>query len=132
MSFASNRAFGWRRGTKGIMVGLFDKKKLDCPFWRGPCKEHDCRLYVQILGKHPQTKEEISKSGCSFEFLPWLLVENSQMQRQTGAAVESFRNENASANNVAIKTLEALCQVAQLVPPDIRPQIVDKGNGGTT
>jgi hypothetical protein len=28
-----------------------------------------------------------------------LLIENSQQQRQTGAAVESFRNEMVDANN---------------------------------
>jgi hypothetical protein len=30
-----------------------------------------------------------------------LLIENSQMQRQTGAAVETFRNEVVSANRAA-------------------------------
>ena len=30
--------------------------------------------------------------------LPLLLIENSQQSRQTGAAVESFRNEMVTAN----------------------------------
>jgi len=33
--------------------------------------------------------------------MPLLLIENSQMQRQTGAAVESFRNEMVRANEVS-------------------------------
>ena len=90
-------------------------KKNDCPFWRGACKEHACRLYVQIQGTNPNTGEQLfGKWGCTFEFLPWLLIENSQMQRQTGAAVESFRNENATVNRVALDALESLIRVARL------------------
>jgi hypothetical protein len=68
------------------------KAKADCPFWRGPCKEHACRLYTQVLGMNPNTGEKINKFGCAFEFIPMLLIENSQQQRQTGASVDSLRN----------------------------------------
>jgi hypothetical protein len=34
-----------------------------------------------------------------------LLIENSQQQRQTGAAVESFRNEMVKANESSQKLL---------------------------
>jgi len=34
-----------------------------------------------------------------------LLIENSQMQRQTGAAVESFRNETVVANQQAVSAM---------------------------
>ena len=81
---------------------MFNKakpEKADCPFWQGPCREHACRLFVNIKGKHPQGEEIIDKWGCSFQFMPWLMIENSQMQRQTGAAVESFRNEMVKAND---------------------------------
>lgn len=74
---------------------MFSKQKNDCPFWKGPCKEHECRLYTHIQGKTPQSEVVIDKWGCTFEFLPMLMIENSQQQRQTGAAVESFRNEVA-------------------------------------
>jgi len=40
--------------------------------------------------------------------LPVLMIENSQMQRQTGAAVESFRNEVVSANQVQHTQWKAL------------------------
>ena len=88
--------------------------KRDCPFWRGPCVKHECQLYVNLKGKNPQGEEIIDQWGCSFRFLPWLLTENSQMQRQTGAAVESFRNENATVNKVALDALESLIRVAPL------------------
>jgi hypothetical protein len=80
---------------------MFSEKKEDCPFWRGPCREHKCRLYVQIMGKHPQSEEQINRFGCSFEFLPMLLIENAQQSRQTGASVDSFKNEMVRMNGVA-------------------------------
>lgn len=79
---------------------MFGEKKADCPFWRGACKQHDCRLYIQVMGHNPNTGEQVNRWGCSFEFLPMLLIENSQQQRQTGAAVESFRNEVVMAQSL--------------------------------
>ena len=38
-------------------------------------------------------------------WLPILLIENAQMSRQTGAAVESFRNEMVKANESNQKVL---------------------------
>ena len=35
-------------------------------------------------------------------WMPLLLVENANMQRQTGAAVESFRNEMVKANQATL------------------------------
>lgn len=67
-------------------------KKL-CPFFRSPCKTHDCEMYIQILGKHPQTGKDMQEWGCSFALTPILLIENVQQTRQAGAATESMRNE---------------------------------------
>jgi hypothetical protein len=39
--------------------------------------------------------------------MPMLLIENSGQQRQTGAAVESFRNEMVKANENSQKVLLA-------------------------
>lgn len=55
--------------------------------------ECDCPKFVTIRGKDPQSGAEMDRSGCVDSFLPHLLIENAQMSRQTGAAVESFRNE---------------------------------------
>lgn len=64
--------------------------------------EGQCRLWTEILGKHPQTDETVHQWGCADEFLPLLMIENSQQQRQTAAAVESFRNEMVAANDQAL------------------------------
>ncbi len=72
--------------------------KVTCPLWKAPCKRHECEWYTQVQGMHPQTGEQINKWGCAIAWMPMLTVENSKMQRETGAAVESFRNEMVVAN----------------------------------
>lgn len=52
----------------------------------------ECHWEIQLRGKDPQTNQEIDKKGCAMAFLPILLIENSQQQHQTAAAVESTRN----------------------------------------
>src|SRR5262245_7860168 len=100
---------------------MFKKsKKADCPFWRGPCREHECRLYIQVIGDNPNKGGHVDMWGCTFEMIPLLLIENSQQQRQTAAAVETHRNENATVNGVAISALQSLIKVAQGIPNDIR------------
>jgi hypothetical protein len=53
---------------------------------------HKCPLYVHLRGRDLNTGNEVDNWGCSFGFLPMLLVENSGQQRATGAAVEQLRN----------------------------------------
>jgi hypothetical protein len=38
--------------------------------------------------------------------MPILMIENSQQQRSTGAAVESFRNEMVKANAMLLETTD--------------------------
>lgn len=52
-----------------------------------------CNRWLQIAGKNPNTGEDVNRYDCIDNWTPMLLIENSQQQRQTGAAVESFRNE---------------------------------------
>ena len=69
-----------------------------CPLIGKDCIGLQCSWFTQIRGTHPQTGEEIDEWGCAVNWIPTLLIENSQQQRQTGAAVESFRNEMVKAN----------------------------------
>lgn len=71
-----------------------------------PCKKLDCAWFIQVRGTNPNTGEEIDNWGCAVAWMPILMVENSQQQRQTGAAVESFRNEMVLANTQAALLLE--------------------------
>ena len=69
------------------------------------CKQLDCAWFLKIRGMNPNTGEDIDDWGCSISWLPILLIENSLTNRQTGAAVESFRNEMVKANEVTYQQL---------------------------
>lgn len=70
-----------------------------------PCKKLDCAWFVNIKGTNPNTGQEVDEYACSMAWLPILMIENSQMSRQTGAAVESFRNEMVKANETSKQVL---------------------------
>lgn len=73
--------------------------KSNCPLdGFNPCRQLDCAWFIKVVGKNPQTGADIDDFGCAIAWLPVLTIENSQQQRQTGAAVESFRNEMVKAN----------------------------------
>ena len=73
--------------------------KNNCPLNNfEPCKQLDCAWFMKIRGMNPNTGEDVEDWGCSMAWLPMLLIENSQQQRHTGAAVESFRNEMVKSN----------------------------------
>lgn len=59
-----------------------------------------CPKWIVLHGKDPQKDTVGTIYGCVDSLLPTLLIENSQMSRQTGAAVESFRNEVVKAENM--------------------------------
>lgn len=87
--------------------------KANCPLDNfNPCRQLDCAWFLKIRGSNPNTGEDIDDWGCSIAWMPVLLIENSQMQRQTGAAVESFRNEMVKANETSNQVLLATVSAA--------------------
>lgn len=85
--------------------------KANCPLNNfEPCKQLDCAWFLKIKGKDPQSEQEIEDWGCAMAWMPIMMIENSQMQRQTGAAVESFRNEMVKANDQSQQILLATVQ----------------------
>ena len=79
--------------------------KPNCPLHNfEPCKELGCAWFVQVRGHNPNTGAEVDEWGCSIAWMPVLMIENSQQQRSTGAAVESFRNEMVKANGMLLET----------------------------
>ena len=85
--------------------------KANCPLNKfEPCKQLDCAWFIKVRGVNPNTGEEVDDWGCTMAWMPVLLVENAQMSRQTGAAVESFRNEMVKANEPSQQILESAAQ----------------------
>ena len=79
-----------------------------CPLIKKDCIGLQCSWFMLVRGKHPQTGQDVDEWGCAMTWLPVLLIENSQQQRQTGAAVESFRNEVVkSAEEVTQRMLQS-------------------------
>jgi hypothetical protein len=78
--------------------------------------EGQCRLWTQIMGHNPNTGEQMNQWSCADELLPLLMIENSQQQRQTAAAVESFRNEMVRSNDRLIEVSADKMLVATYPP----------------
>ena len=64
-----------------------------CPLIKKKCKEHKSKFYIQVIGKNPNSGQDVYEFDCAIAWLPMLLIEGSQQTRQAGAAIESFRNE---------------------------------------
>ena len=92
------------------------ESKPNCPL-NGfqPCKQLECAWFMQIRGKNPNTGEDVDEWGCSMAWMPILTIENSQQQRQTGAAIESFRNEMVRANEMSNKVLLATAKIDPVI-----------------
>jgi hypothetical protein len=79
-----------------------------CPLVKKDCLGLQCAWFTQVRGHNPNTGKEVDEWACAITWLPVLLIENSQQQRSTGAAVESFRNEMVKANERSQQVLLAM------------------------
>lgn len=68
-----------------------------------------CRFWVTVMGSNPQSGETVNNGDCAMAWMPVLLIENSKVNRETGAAVESMRNESVTTGQ---QITSALMQVA--------------------
>jgi hypothetical protein len=77
------------------------KRKNLCPIFKKECIGLDCAWFVKVEGYDMNTGKRVDEWNCTVALIPMLLIENSGMQRQTGAAVESFRNEMVKATEAS-------------------------------
>jgi hypothetical protein len=88
--------------------------KSNCPLdGFNPCRQLECAWFMKIAGTNPNTGKEVEEWGCAMAWMPMLMIENSQQQRSTSAAVESFRNEMVKNNEVGQRVLLAAAGVSQ-------------------
>ena len=73
-----------------------------CPLIGKDCIGLQCAWFTQVRGTNPQTGKEVDEWGCAVTWMPMLLIENSQQQRQTAGAVESFRNETVRVGQMIV------------------------------
>lgn len=69
-----------------------------CPLIKKKCIENKCAWYTHVRGLNPNTGAEVDEWACAVAWVPMMAIEIAQKENQTGAAVESFRNEVIKAN----------------------------------
>jgi hypothetical protein len=90
--------------------------KANCPLDNfNPCKQLECAWFTKLRGTNPNTGADVDEYGCAIAWMPMLMIENSQQQRSTGAAVESFRNEMTKANQASQQVLLATVQTPKFI-----------------
>ena len=72
-----------------------------CPLIKEDCIGLQCAWFTKVAGYDTNTGKEVEEWQCAVAWMPLLMVENSGQQRQTGAAVESFRNEMVKAQQAS-------------------------------
>lgn len=70
-----------------------------CPLLKKDCIGMKCMWFIKLQGTDRNTGKEVDEWYCSIAAMPMLTIENSAVSRETGAAVESFRNEMVKQNN---------------------------------
>lgn len=70
-----------------------------CPLIKKDCCEFKCSWFTQVRGMNPNTGEQVDEWACAINWMPLMAIEIAQKENQTGAAVESFRNEVVRTNN---------------------------------
>jgi hypothetical protein len=84
-----------------------------CPLIKKDCVGLTCAWFTRVQGYDMNSGNQVDNYECAISWLPMLLIENSGQQRQTGAAVESFRNEMVKANEVNTQLLLATSESQQ-------------------
>lgn len=104
------------------------KRENWCPLIKKECVGLKCSWFMKIEGYDINTGNRVDEWNCSIALLPMLLVENSGMQRQTGAAVESFRNEMVKANDNSLKLIAAATGLGTPFINTEETKLIDSGD----
>lgn len=91
-----------------------------CPLIKKDCLGLQCSWFTQIRGVNPNTGEPVDEWGCAVTWVPVLLIENSQQQRHTSAAVESFRNETIQRTDLTNAILLQASNPKEILPVSLR------------
>jgi len=76
-----------------------------CPLVKKECLGTKCAWFTRVQGVDKNTGKDVDEYQCAIAWMPMLLVENSGQQRQTGASIDSFRNEVVKANQATAQLM---------------------------
>ena len=103
-----------------------------CPLIKKDCIGIKCVWFTQMRGTNPNTGEPVDEWGCAVTWMPILAVEVAQKSNQTGAAVESFRNEVVKGNKenqqLYIQALQHGIVPAKITAIDNPLNIIESGD----
>lgn len=100
-----------------------------CPLIQKDCVEGACKFWIRVSGKLPQSAEIVDRFDCTFAWFPMLLIENSQRQNQTAAAVESARNEAVKSGDELVKAVNHLHRTMATAVEMTAQQLTDRSEG---
>ena len=102
-----------------------------CPLIKKDCIGIKCSWYTQMRGTNPNTGEPVDEWSCAIAWMPVMAVEIAQKSNQTGAAVESFRNEVVKGNQqnqqLYIQSLQQGIIPTQVTPLNSLLNILESG-----
>jgi hypothetical protein len=102
-----------------------------CPLIKKDCVGIKCSWYTQMRGTNPNTGEPVDEWSCAIAWMPVMAVEIAQKSNQTGAAVESFRNEVVKGNQqnqqLYIQSLQQGIIPTQVTPLNSLLNILESG-----
>lgn len=72
----------------------------ECPLYKKDVSKvcHNCEWYMALRGTNKNTGQEVDDWGCAVVWNLIALIENAQMTREMGGALESLRNVTAISN----------------------------------
>ena len=98
-----------------------------CPLLQKECIGLQCAWITQIRGMDPQTGEDVDEWDCAIKWLPFLMIENTKKNIESGAAVESFRNEVVQRMDQPMPVSERTMQtINESIPINIKNILKDQ------
>ena len=92
-----------------------------CPLIKKDCVGLQCAWFTQVRGTNPNTGEEVDDWACAVAWLPTLVIENANKQRQTAASVDALRNEvDQTLNNTSKALLCAFQGLPSIEPANVK------------
>jgi len=66
-------------------------------------KLYRCEWFIEVVGKNPQTGDDIHEQKCALAWMPMMQVEQARQVRSVAAALESHRNVVKSTGDAMIQ-----------------------------
>lgn len=87
---------------------------------------HQCRFWIHVYGKNPQSEEILDHSDCAVAYMPTIQIEGNQQTRFVSAEVNEVRKEVRKASHFTRKLATAAFRGARLISEIVNNRIAAK------